>query len=508
MSEPGRRRCYNPSKKAGMLALKMFNSRISALIVALSAKFPVFLVKGRLLARQIVDRLTPARLLVLSFFVLILAGVFLLSLDPVWRHRAGSPGFLVDSLFTVTSAVCVTGLTVADTGSGFSRWGQVLILVLIQLGGLGILTCTNFIVLLRRMKAGFSERRLIEESHGLLPGISPVTLVRSIFLFTMAIEACGAVLLALRFYFGYGMRAANAIWYGVFHSISAFCNAGFALFSDSLVVFGQDWMVNAIIMFLIISGGLGFVVVADLTLWLASRKRGKRRRLTLHSKMVLVVSIALLSVGFLLFFILELTGPAMPESVSAHVLESLFLSITARTAGFNTVEMSHLTNASLLGMMFLMFIGGSPGSTAGGVKTTTLGVLVALIASKVRNRQDAEAFSRRIPNETVAKALLSIIGFLLSLFVAVILIQVTELYGVPHSEYRGVFMEYLFEVVSALCTVGLSTGITASLSIGGKLILIICMFIGRVGPVLLAGSLIGHRKRLEYRYPEEDMIVG
>ena len=452
------------------------------------------------------DFFIPSRLMVLSFSVMILGGSTLLFLDSASVH--GRIASFQESLFMATSAVCVTGLAVCDTGSDYSHFGQMVILLLIQMGGLGILTFSNLIVLLKRKRADMGQRMLIEESHGMLPTISPKSLVMSVFVYTGIIELCGTLVLSLRFYGAYGYSWSQAVWTGLFHSISAFCNAGFSLFSNSLVDFSNDWIINWTIMILIILGGIGFVVLADLKSRYLAWKKGKRGRLTLHSKFVLFMTTLLTIVGFLLFLVLELTGKAMPHSVSSHILESFFLSVTARTAGFNTVDMSQLTNASLLILMFLMFIGGSPGSTAGGIKTTSFGTLWVLLSSRSRNRPDAEIMGRRLPNETVAKALITIIGFSIITGLAVIALQVTELFGVPHAEYRGKFLEYLFEVISALCTVGLSTGITTTLSGMGRTIIIICMFIGRLGPVLLASSVIGTKKRLAFTYPEEDILVG
>lgn len=448
----------------------------------------------------------PSRLMVLSFALVIFIGTFFLFMD-----GAGVPGThpsLSDSFFMATSAVCVTGLSVCDTGSAYSSFGQLVILVLIQLGGLGILTFSNLLVLFRRRRADMSKRMLLEESHGILPSVSPRALVRSIIIYTTIIEGTGAIVLSLRFYSAYTYSLKESLWLGIFHSISAFCNAGFSLFSNSFVGFSDDWIINFTLMFLIILGGLGFVVLADIRNRIKGWRKGWRMRLSLHSRVVLWTSLIVMLSGMVLFYLMELTGEAIPDSFLNHFLDSLFLSVTARTAGFNTVDMAHLTNASLLILILLMYIGGSPGSTAGGFKITSFATIIALLSSKVRNRPHTEIMERRLPEVTVGKALATVIGFSVFTVLAVMLLQVTELFGVPHSEHRGAFLEYLFEVVSALCTVGLSTGITTSLSSMGRLVIIVCMFTGRLGPILLANSLIGTRKRLPFSYAQEDILVG
>ena len=416
-----------------------------------------------------------------------------------------SPG---DALFTSTSAVCVTGLTVRDTGTELSFFGQVIVLALIQIGGLGILTFSNLLILAHRGRVGLSERMVIEQTHGLLPSVSPVKLLWNVAIYTLAVEACGAVVLALRFLLHYDQGLPRALWIGLFHAVSAFCNAGFGLFANSLADYSSDWVVNATVMVLVVMGGIGFVVAADAGAFFQRWRSGEQSRLSLHSRLVLRTSLLLIGGGTALIFLLELTGKAMPRPIGTHVLDSLFLAVSARTAGFNTVETSQLTNATLLVVMMLMVVGGSPGSTAGGMKTTTLATLYALLSSHVRNRRGVQILDRRLGTEVIAKALTTATGFLAAIILGVILLQITELFGQPHALHRGKFLEHLFEVVSALGTVGLSTGITASLSGAGKLVIVCCMFVGRLGPVLVAASVVGRLPRIHYSYPEEDVIVG
>ena len=262
------------------------------------------------------------------------------------------------------------------------------------------------------------------------------------------------------------------------------------------------------IMTLIVLGGLGVIVSADIRSWFAPLSARPRSRLALHSRVVLKTTTLLVLGGAFFIFLLELTGPAIPGSWPRHGLESLFLSVTSRTAGFNTVQTGQLTNGTLLVVIMLMTIGGSPGSTAGGVKTTTMAVLYALVRSHIRNRSRTELLERSIPYDVVAKAVVTFFGFMLMILVGVMALQITEMYGKPHQEFRGDFIEYLFEVVSALGTVGLSTGITPKLSMLGKVTIIMCMFVGRLGPLMIANSLIGSRRRVGITYPEERIIVG
>lgn len=412
----------------------------------------------------------------------------------------------VDALFTATSAVCVTGLAVRDTGSEFTPFGQAVILLLVQAGGLGILTFSNAIFLARWRSFGLRERAVMAETVGLHPHIAPSKLIRRIFLYAFACEGAGAVVLTLRFMqdFPFG----KALWLGVFHSVSAFCNAGFSLFRDNLISYRTDPVVNVTIMILIILGGLGFIVAADvMTVFNLRFVHRVQRRLSFHSRIVLRTTVLLIFAGWGLFFLLQVLGPSK-SSWSELALETLFLSVTARTAGFNTLDLVELSNAGLLVLMCLMMIGGSPGSTAGGVKTTTVATLYALLRSRSANRPRVELLDRSIPHEVQGKALAGAAGFLLTVLVATVLMEMAQNASQAHRETPADFLPHLFEVVSALATVGLSTGITAGVTPAGKLILVACMFLGRLGTVIVAASLIGVSQRLNYSYPEERLMVG
>ncbi|MBF0429445.1 MAG: hypothetical protein HQL94_11030 [Magnetococcales bacterium] len=450
-----------------------------------------------------------SRLLLFSFLATILVGSLLLMLPMSWGSTA-QPVFWVDALFTATSAVCVTGLTVLDTGTTFSGPGQLIILVLIQVGGLGILTFSTFFITRmrpRRFGVDLSQRMLLETSHGAMSRVTPKGLLVIIFVFTFAVELMGASLLFWRFSADYPLLQAG--WMAMFHAISAFCNAGFGLLTDNLMRYRGDVTVNWVIMGLIILGGLGFVVVADLLSWGRGGLAGKEPKLSLHSLLVLRTTLFLILFGGFAIAITEWGGVAMGNTPGSLFLESFFLSVTSRTAGFNTVAMEQLTNSTLYLVILLMIIGGSPGSTAGGIKTTTMAVCYALLSSRARNRPKVECLGHSLPEETVTRSLLIVAGYILVTVVGTFLLHITEGGGVPFNATQGnTFLAYLFETVSALGTVGLTTGLTPNLTVAGKLVIITLMFVGRVGPLLLATVLLGGVHRVQYSYPEENVNIG
>ena len=448
-----------------------------------------------------------SRKLVASFALFAFLGAICLALPASW-NGSGHCSW-IDSLFTATSAVCVTGLTVVDTGKDFSPFGQVVVLLLIQGGGLGIITFSNFLLLAMGRKLGLGARAIVSETHGDVADASPGRLVFWAILFTLAAEALGAAALFFAFR-GLG-DAAHVAWLATFHSVSAFCNAGFSLFGPSLAEYRNNVWVNMTIMCLIVAGGLGFVVFHDIfSVYGPSKyRRGtRRRRLSLHSRIVLRTTLGLIVVGAAAIWIFELGNTFAGAPWYEDVLPSLFLSVTTRTAGFNTVDTSQLTNVTLLIVIVLMFIGASPGSTGGGIKTTTFAVLWASFQSQLNNRPDTEFLNRRVSSDTVAKAMTTTVGFALVAFAGVALLQITEYAGQSPGATRGWALEYLFETVSALGTVGLSTGVTSKLTTLGKLVLIACMFVGRLGPLVVAVSFLGRRERLPYSLPEERVMIG
>jgi trk system potassium uptake protein TrkH len=401
----------------------------------------------------------------------------------------------------------VTGLTVADTGTRFSPFGQAVILALIQVGGLGIMTFAVFVGVVLGRKVAFTDRMVIQDSMHHTPKAGVRRLVRYVLTFTLAVEAAGALLLWLDF--RHGFRAGEAVWHSVFHSVSAFCNAGFGLFPDSLVRYRGDLLVNLVVTALIVVGGLGFLV--NMELWDGARARlrgGRAPLLTLHTRLALVVTVSLLAVGTIAFLLLEWDNVLRGMPPMERLLAAWFQSVTPRTAGFNTVDYGRLSSDTLFLTVFLMFVGASPGSTGGGIKTTTLGLLFALVVARWRGRGRAAVFHRTIPHAVMDRALLITLLAGALVFLAIGLLVASETHGTPFVAADHRFLALMFEAVSAFGTVGLSTGVTASLSPTGKLVLIALMFAGRVGPLTLVLAVGSRQERGRFRYAEENVMVG
>lgn len=445
-------------------------------------------------------QIQPVRSIVFSFLALIGGGTLLLKLP--WSTPAGQPISWIDSLFTAASAVCVTGLTVRDTGGGFTVAGQIVILTLIQLGGLGIMTFWLLLASGIRGRLSLTGRQVLEQTladAGARGEVRPV--LRLVFLFAAVTELIGFGLLTVAF--RRSMEWGEAAWMALFHTISAFCNAGFSLWSDSLMRFRGAWDVNLVMMALIVLGGLGFLTVHEL-----KRCRGRFRPLSLHVKLVLVVTGCLIVGGCALLLVAE-TGTATAElERGERVLASLFQSVTARTAGFNTLDIARLTPTALFVLILLMYVGGSPGSTAGGVKTTTVGVLALASWSRLRGRRHVNAFGRTIGSLTVRNTLtVAMTGVVVTLFGLLVLLLIEGPVGridVDHASFIG----YLFETVSALNTVGLSTGVTPTLSPAARLWVTLLMFVGRLGPLTFAAALMASRPRRDWQHPSEEIVVG
>lgn len=435
-------------------------------------------------------KLSPTQILALSFLLVILIGAFLLSLPQASKETSLS---LVDALFTATSATCVTGLIVVDTGSHFTLFGQIVILFLIQLGGLGIMTASIFLVFLLGKHISIKERMLIKESLG-AEGIGKILhRLRQVLVFTVTVEILGASLLF--FLFKKDFSSGRAAYLAIFHSVSAFCNAGFSLFKESLIGYQGSVLANLTFSFLIILGGIGFVVVADI-----GGALRKAKRLSLHTKSVLTVTVILIISSAFLFYFLEGKSALLGLSLKAKICSSWFLSITPRTAGFNSLPTEALSSASLFLIIFLMFVGGAPGSTAGGIKVSTLAVLFGVVTSIVKGRDEIELYKRTIPKEIGQKALaiitLSALTILVSTFLLLLLKE------------AGSFLEILFEVTSAFGTVGLSTGLTPKLSFLGKMVIIVLMFVGRLGPLTVALAVGEKKFKAPYKFPEEKVVIG
>jgi trk system potassium uptake protein TrkH len=448
-------------------------------------------------------KVPPAVAIFATFAAMILAGTVLLLLPGAATERLT----LVDALFTATSAVCVTGLTVADTGTRFTAFGQVVLLVLFQAGGLGIMTVAMFVALVLGRRVSFRDRMVVEDSMHHTPTAELGRLIRYVFVFTFAVEGVGAALLFLRWRGEFPLG--QAAYLSVFHSVSAFCNAGFVLFPDNFERYRADLWVNAVITLLVIIGGLGFLVNMELRDQVLLRLRGRRpTRLSLHTRIVLAVSAGLLALGMAGYLLTEannlLRGLPWPE----RLLAAWFQSVTPRSAGFHTLDYRHASTATLFFTVFLMFVGASPGSNGGGVKTTSLGLLLVLLRARYRGRGRAMVFHRTIPHAVMDRALSVILLSWIVASVALLLLTVAELGAQPFREGHD-FIQLMFETVSAFGIVGLSTGITPTLSPAGKLLLVLLMFAGRLGPVTVA--LAAGQKpsgRVRFRYAEENVMVG
>lgn len=449
------------------------------------------------LVRRIRLFFIPERLFVFSFATIILAGTVLLA-QPFAVH--GNPLSFVDALFTATSATCVTGLIVVDTATRFTVYGQVVILFLIQLGGLGIMTFSVafFYVMARRLSIG--NKGLLEASFSQMPMQGMRGLLRTIFSATFIIEGIGALILSARF--AQDMPLGKAVYFGVFHAVSAFCNAGFALFSDSLLAYQNDFVVIFTIALLIILGGIGFVVLYEL-----HTHRVKFEKLTLNTRVVLVTTLSLIVFGFVLILLFEWGNTLQQFSLPQKILHAFFQSVTTRTAGFNSLDIGHLSNATLFIMIVLMYIGASPSSTGGGIKTTTLATILAFSRSRFKNQEHSEMFYRRLSGSAVSKAVTIVIFSSLTVILFTTLLLFTELSGHSHQASRGMFLELIFEVTSAFATVGLSTGITPHLTQTGRVLITLVMFIGRLGPLTTALA-IGKKEPQKFKYAKEEILIG
>lgn len=443
-------------------------------------------------------KLNPSQYLVAGFAAVILVGACLLTL-PV-ASATGEPLRFLDALFTATSATCVTGLVVVDTASAFSVFGEIVVISLIQVGGLGFMAMATFAALLLGRRITLRGRLVLQESLNQFTLSGLVRLTRYVLFTTMIVEGTGALILTLRFL--PAMGGARAIYYGIFHAVSAFCNAGFDLFGTVTGPFSSitSWVSDPVVVMtigsLIVLGGLGFPVIVELV----SHRRGNR--LSLHTRLVVEVTAILLIVGTIGVFALELTNPdtLRPLSWQGKILASIFHSITPRTAGFNSLDMGKLRQGTLFLTVLLMFIGASPSSTGGGIKTSTFGVLVASVLATIRGYDEVEVHNRRIANDLISKAI-AIASLALTLVVGVTLVlTITE---------RASFLEVLFETVSAFGTVGLTMGITPGLSDIGRVLIIATMFMGRLGPLTVMIAL-AHRPRAKanVHLAEEKVLIG
>ncbi|NMB12161.1 MAG: Trk family potassium uptake protein [Firmicutes bacterium] len=436
-------------------------------------------------------RLSPAQFLVLGYTGVIFLGALLLAL-PAATVRGESMGFL-DALFTSTSGVCVTGLTVVNTGSDLSLFGQVVVMVLIQIGALGIMTMSTLFALLTGRRISLRGRLFLKEdlNQGYIAGM--VRLVRYCLAFTLAIQCLGA--LSLWVCFMQEMPWQKALYYAIFHSISAFGNAGFDITGNSLSQYVTNFPINLTVALLIITGGLGFGVMVDIY------EERSWRHLSLHTKTVLKMTLLLILTGWVVVGLLEWHNPETLGglSISGRIMASFFTAVTPRTAGFNTLSTQALSSATLFILMGLMFVGASPGSTGGGVKTTTMAVIWAGLLSAVKGDPDVNLSHRRLPAGDFGKAVAIITLSSVLIFLITGILLMTE---------GQSLMVTLFEVVSAFGTVGLSVGLTPNLSPVGKVLIMVTMFCGRIGPMTLALALGQRSYSGRYRYPEEKVSLG
>lgn len=444
---------------------------------------------------------SPARIAITGFALLISMGTILLMLPAA---STGKHIGFVNALFTSTSAVCVTGLAVVDTGSGLSLFGQSILLILIQVGGLGIMTMSTLFLMLAGKRPGLTGQIVVQDTFTHTRERNISSILKDVILFTCVIEGLGIILMFFCFLPGNDIK--RALFLSIFHSISAFCNSGFSVFSDSFVGYRGSWALNLVLCFLIISGGIGFLVLSELKLKF-SFKRRSLSRLSLHSKIVLSTTVILLVSGTFLITAMEWHNTLAPLSVPGRFLSAFFQSVTARTAGFNTLSIGNMTNETLFFIILLMFIGASPGSCGGGIKTTSLATLVVLGTSRFRGHERPQLFNRTISYVSVGRATSVIMLSMIVVCIGIMLLLMTEIGEVAHPQSRGKFLELLFEAVSAFGTVGLSTGITAGLSVMGKIILSGIMFVGRLGP-LVVGMAVSRDAVPRYHYAEETIMVG
>jgi len=446
---------------------------------------------------QVLHKLSPPQILVIGFAAIILTGTFLLML-PIASASGQSMPF-VDALFTATSATCVTGLVVVDTATYFSAFGQVVIILLIQIGGLGFMSFATLYAFVLRKRISLRERLLLKESLNAASMDGIVRMFRRILVFALTIEGVAAAIFTIRWSFDYGFLKALAL--GVFHAISLFNNAGFDLFGDisgkfsSLTLYADDFVVNIVSMALIILGGIGFIVMADVL----DQKRF--RKLSLHSKVVFSPTAILIVFGAVVIYLFEYSNANTLGSLNegGKIVASFFQSVTPRTAGPNTLDIGGLRQATQFFIIILMFIGASPGSTGGGIKTTTFMVMVGAVIAMIRGKDDIVLFRMRLAKDRILKAITVTLAALFLVIIVSMVLSTTE----PRN-----FLMILFEVTSAFGTVGLSMGLTPELTTFGKVMILLTMFVGRLGPMTLAFAIGPKAEKELFRYPEGKITIG
>ena len=441
--------------------------------------------------QKVLTRVSPIQVLVFGYILIILGGSLILRL-PLASSEGNSQQY-IDALFTSTSAVSTTGLIVVDTGVYYSLFGQTIILLLFQIGGLGYMAFVVLMIYVLGRRLSLVSAVTLQES---LSGITLGNMkkyLKAVFLFTFLFEGIGALFLTV--YWDQHFSLSKSIYLGVFHSVSAFCTSGFSVFPDSLTAYQTDWMITGTICTLSMAGGVGFIVLTDIRSYIEKRIHHVRPfQLLIHTKMALLLSTFFITTGAVFIFLSE------KEVLPLRLYASVFQSISASsTTGFNTVDINGLSQTSLFTIIILMFVGASPGGSGGGIKVTAFGTMALSVWALLKGREDVNLFGRRIPSDTVWKS------FSVGLIAVSWVVIVTMILTVTEEQ---TFLSILFEVVSAMGTVGLSTGITPVLTSAGKFFIIITMVIGRVGPLAVAFSLIGDAKKVDYRYAEEEVFIG
>ena len=438
------------------------------------------------------DNLSPYRKLIFGFLVAIFIGVILLKMPFSLRENQNIS--VLDSLFTIVSAICVTGLSVVDVSQVFNPIGQLIILFFIQLGGLGVMTVSIIVFLLVGKKMSFETRELLKEERNSNSNGGITKFIKQLLLTVFIIEISGASILTYCFSKYYPLK--KSIFYGLFHSVSAFCNAGFSLFTNNLEIFKYDRLINLTISFLIILGGIGFVTINSFVII----KRKKSKNLSITSKFTLIITFFLLTFGTILFLMFEYNNSSTLKDMNFldKIINSFFQSVTLRTAGFNTVPLGNIKPATVFISYIFMFIGASPGSTGGGIKTTTFGILILYAFGVLKRKEYVEVFKRRIDWELINKALAIVVISIFYIVIVTTIILSIESFTTD---------KVIYEVLSAFSTTGLSMGITAGLGIISKLILVVTMFIGRLGPMTVALAFTSN-KTSSIKYPKEDILIG
>lgn len=430
--------------------------------------------------------------IITTFVTAIFVGTLLLMLP---FSTTGSSISFEDALFTSTSAVTVTGLIVLDTNEDFTRFGKIVILVLIQLGGLGFMTFSTLAILLIGKSISISDKMLLENDFSSGNKKNIRDMIKKIILLTFGFELTGSIVLFFSFA---NLNLSERIFSSVFHSISAFCNAGFSIFTNNFENYITDPVINSTLSILIISGGIGFLVLNEIYLFISRKK--SISKFSLHSKLVLITSFILIITGFVIILAEQFINSNNSLSVGEKIYTSLFHSVSARTAGFNTINLNYFSLGSVFILLILMFIGASPGSTGGGVKTSSAGMVIMYFRSKLKGMDKTSLFYRTIPKDNIEKAFIMII-------ISFLLISLSFLLILTFENELG-FMDLLFETVSAFGTVGLSLGVTSKLALSSKFVIIITMFIGRIGPLTLLLAMSKKESKAVYNYPEENIMIG